>query len=519
MREENRINTVKVLQYMDVINNPPKSEEEEHKLSDTQKAILNRFRNAAQSNSYRDAKNWEDEAWGCFSAILIVFQYLTGAEEATNLIPLFRRFLKDKKLNPDPNKAIQGTYSEIFIFGESKYNIVKKEDPNLDAEDNFDIILEGCTEEDTVETVIRRIEPYVMKEKLLAFRDMAYRGFDVGSPLLNNCTKLYRAGARQIVFTGAPGTGKSYTSKKFAEYKIRAYMAKKYAENQNEAYLWNDEKLNTHVKTVQFHSGYDYSDFVEGLRPVQTAKNGEMTFVRLDGQFKAFCREILRAEDQNAPYFFIIDEINRADLSRVFGELMYCLDESKRSETERVQTQYSNLPTYQIDKDSGIAAKLDGDDCKDDYKDGFYIPENLCILATMNDIDRSVETFDFALRRRFKWIEAKANEEMEPGLLGMLAGKGASETKIKELAENAREMNRIIASKDSAGEKLRLTKDYHIGHAYFEKFDGKNLPDIWETQIEQILREYCRGRSKTEEVEAFIGKCHDELFPKEKNNR
>lgn len=204
--------------------------------------------------------------------------------------------------------------------------------------------------------MIRCLEPHVRPEAMAGFREMARRGFDVDlsfvpGPLWSKCERLHDAGAKQIVFTGAPGTGKTYTAYQFAKHTV-------------EGYFGNSNHLNTHIEIVQFHSSYDDSDFVEGLRPVETGENNEVTFRRLDGQFKAFCRKILKDIDCNAPYFFIIDEINRADLSRVFGELMFCLDESKRpvslldTAEKKVTTQYSNLPTYEVSKETGKAAPI-----------------------------------------------------------------------------------------------------------------------------------------------------------------
>lgn len=222
--------------------------------------------------------------------------------------------------------------------------------------------------------------------------------------------ELIKNGEKQIILTGAPGTGKTYTAKEVAK-----------------AFCGGDKKR---IKFVQFHSSYDYSDFVEGLRPVVLEKESEVqnkdgklirknfekttAFVRLDGTFKEFCRKA--ADDENKDnnsdeikYFFIIDEINRADLSKVFGELMYALEDGYRGEENKVQTQYRNLPVYEIDNSTGCAVRME----KDKFQDGFYIPNNVYIIGTMNDIDRSVEAFDFALRRRFQWITVKAINEID----------------------------------------------------------------------------------------------------------
>ena len=210
---------------------------------------------------------------------------------------------------------------------------------------------------------------------------------------------------RQIIFTGAPGTGKTYIAKKIAEELVADGLGAK---------LPNDKEY----EFVQFHPSYDYTDFVEGLRPIQQSTGSNIEFAKMDGIFKKFCREVVKlnekneenAEDSKLLYFFIIDEINRADLSKVFGELMYCLEKDKRGAENRVNTQYQNLPTYVYDKKNKQTEPIDSD--KDKFDDGFYIPENVVIIGTMNDIDRSVESMDFALRRRFEWKEFVVNQDL-----------------------------------------------------------------------------------------------------------
>ncbi|MBO5060770.1 MAG: AAA family ATPase [Clostridia bacterium] len=284
-----------------------------------------------------------------------------------------------------------------------------------------------------------------------------------------------QSGAKQVVFTGAPGTGKTYS--------VRKYVKRQVEENGGD------------YKFIQFHSSYDYSDFVEGLRPVMI--DSQMVFVRMDGVFKRFCRKA--ATDLSHTYYFIIDEINRADLSRVFGELMFSFEESYRGRDCLVETQYANLDTYVIaDSKAAILA----DDC---FKDGFYVPENVLLIGTMNDIDRSVEAFDFALRRRFKWIDIKANEVMESSLGSILGGKAGN------LAERVIAMNRVISEDGIFG----LGEAFHIGPAYFKEYDGteKSLIKIWENRVEPILREYTRGRNERNVAE-FIEDCRGKLFKK-----
>ena len=308
---------------------------------------------------------------------------------------------------------------------------------------------------------------------------------------IGHCIKTSRK--KNIIFTGAPGTGKTYS-------------VEKYVNEQNSEQLDSICSYSSrYFKFVQFHGSYDYTDFVEGLRPIERAD--QMVFVRMDGTFKALCREAAEAEQSamdeeiEAPiYYFVIDEINRAELSKVFGELMYCFE--KRGSEHKVQTQYHNLPTYG-ETENGIE-KLDNDI----FNDGFYVPENVVIIGTMNDIDRNVETFDFALRRRFDWIPIKANDFMETSLRSMLNDEKVS----KDLAQRAIRMNEVISGE--SGKRFGLNEDYHIGPAYFKDYDkaksmGENLDDIWKRNIESILREYLRGKNG---VDKFINDCHKALM-------
>lgn len=287
---------------------------------------------------------------------------------------------------------------------------------------------------------------------------------------------------KQVIFTGAPGTGKTYGVRKVVEDLCEG----------------NTERM----KFVQFHPSYDYTDFVEGLRPVKLEGDKETTFVRLDGIFKKFCR--IAATDQVNNYYFVADEINRADLSKVFGELMFGLEESKRG--KKFDTQYMNLPSYEVkdEVENKVKKKVAREIEEDVFADGFFIPENLYFIGTMNDIDRSVESFDFALRRRFRWVEIEADAIMETSLRDMLGKKdGITDDAIKELTKNVKALNETIENSD-----FGLTKAYHIGPAYFEGFNGENGEDIFVHRIEPLLREYTRGRD-SENVNNFIKACRD----------
>ena len=170
-----------------------------------------------------------------------------------------------------------------------------------------------------------------------------------------------------------------------------------------------------------------------------------------------------RLNGRNASFVFIIDEINRGELSKIFGELFFSIDPGYRGEKGRVATQYQNLVE-------------DGDA----FKDGFYVPENVYIIGTMNDIDRSVESMDFAIRRRFAWCEVTA-EDSANAMLG-------------DENDNRREYMKRV---NNALNKLGFSEAYHVGAAYFKDLnanDNQAVKDLWNYRLKSLLFEYLRGR-------------------------
>lgn len=174
--------------------------------------------------------------------------------------------------------------------------------------------------------------------------------------------------------------------------------------------------------------------------------------------------------NSNEPFVFIIDEINRGENSKIFGELFYSIDPGYRGEKGRVQTQYQNLVLE-----------------SDIFKNGFYVPENVYIIGTMNDIDRSVESMDFAMRRRFAWKEVLADESYEA---------------MKDLMTNSVEVKqRMFALNAAIADTPGLNKSYQIGAAYFLKLKeyGGDFDKLWDNHLKGLLYEYLRGNRDADE--------------------
>lgn len=392
---------------------------------------------------------------------------------------------------------------------------------------------------------------------------------ETSNPVSKYTRKLLSS--KNIILRGAPGTGKTYLARSIAAEIISDGRTCVFNE------LSDEEQLQ--LEFVQFHPSYDYTDFVEGLRPINDETNGQIGFELVPGVFKKFvclakeskmtggvdnfdeawskffevvndiqnddseatydiktltgkdmhlqaysnngmegvwekgkrgnyynkaqCYRIYQnkpgvpkggfdnyrravvkhlkdnfglknyvpkhEESKDVPFVFVIDEINRGEISKIFGELFFSIDPGYRGMKGAVKTQYASL--------------------HEDEEELFYIPDNVFIIGTMNDIDRSVENFDFAMRRRFRFIEIKAND---PDQLGMLSELDYYE----EAVERLEQLNDKISSVEG------LNEHYHIGPSYFLKLEelDSDFDLLWDDYLKPLLEEYVRGFLDEEEI-------------------
>jgi len=288
-----------------------------------------------------------------------------------------------------------------------------------------------------IRNIIEEKNPTVTTDFPAYTKELALKDLFIQEQDFDNIIKALKY-KKNIILQGPPGVGKTFYAKRFAYYLIGKKDPRK-------------------VKTTQFHQSYSYEDFIQGYKPTE-----EGTFTLKNGIFYEFCIKAQR--DPDNPYIFIIDEINRGNLSKIFGELMMLIESDKRGEENRV-----NL-TYQNESDL--------------Y---FYIPENLYLIGTMNTADRSLAMVDYALRRRFRFITLKP--EFNTNFSKYLANMGVSDEIIQKIITKIPQLNEIISSDSTLGE------GFTIGHSFFTPIERIENSKEWyktiiDNEIAPLLHEY-----------------------------
>ena len=272
---------------------------------------------------------------------------------------------------------------------------------------------------------------------------------------------------KNIILYGPPGVGKTHNYQRLISSIEEGKSLKDIFEiiKKNDKVKLNNETYKNienegRVKFLTFHQSYSYEDFIEGFRP-----NEEGKIELQDGIFKKICKEA--SENKDNKYYLIIDEINRGNISKIFGELITLIEEDKRDNYE-VILPYSKKP--------------------------FKIPSNIFIIGTLNSTDKSIATIDIALRRRFTFIKMLPNPKL-------------ANPKAKKLMEK---LNEFI--------KNNLSEDYQIGHSYFMR-DDLDLEFVIEYKIKPLIEEYFYGDDeKIEEAMKIITDLMNEEITETINN-
>ena len=300
---------------------------------------------------------------------------------------------------------------------------------------------------------------------------------------IRNTEELLRTGNQAIILWGPPGTSKTYT----AEMLVKSMLETEKLEDVK----FPKQSDKGCYELVQFHPNYAYEDFIGGIAPKVTGDT--LAYTLKEGVFKKFCDEANKEENKNKKYIFIIDEINRADLSSVFGELLYALE--KRG-------QGVSIPNF----------------TENDYK--FVIPQNVYLIGTMNNVDKSLVSFDLALRRRFSFVKMMPDLSV---LDTMLTGYSVSED-----VTNSVEVENLVAyigrcedlnNRIRTSQTLGLNENYQIGQAYFMKIKdflpqiedkGKviittlELEKLWEYHLLPLIEEYLGARADETDIKSKL---------------
>lgn len=297
-----------------------------------------------------------------------------------------------------------------------------------------------------------------------------------------NAKTIADADNPNVIMYGPPGTGKTYSVVKSLDFVSQGDSSR--------------------YEILQFHPSFTYEDFIEGIKPKGVSKDGNIRFELVNGVFKNFCINAKKniEENTNNPekiktFYFVVDEINRANLSSVFGETLSLLEKDYRhdgkSSKNLIKTQYSSLIEDLIkedDKYKSLAYTIDNGKVK------FGVPENVFFIGMMNDVDKSIDAFDLALRRRFKWIRKDCDYEVIEEETRFKCKENFSN--IAQYIKACEKLNSYISN------DLGLGKSYEFGHSFFMKMRDiakrkeitqHNLETLFNLYLRPTLKEYLRA--------------------------
>lgn len=276
-----------------------------------------------------------------------------------------------------------------------------------------------------------------------------------------------------VILYGPPGTGKTYSVTQSLDFVCQGDRSR--------------------YEFIQFHPSFTYEDFIEGIK-AKGVQDGNIKFELTDGIFKKFCKKA--KNDPENDYYFVVDEINRANLSSVFGETLLCLEKDYRHDVKTTdisglyKTQYSALIEDMIENGAS-------EDLAYHYENGnayFGVPKNVFFIGMMNDVDKSIDAFDLALRRRFKWIRKDCDYEVIEQ--NTRFRNGDKFKNIESYLKCCNALNHYISK------ELNLGKSYEFGHSFFMKIgsisklkeiSSKNLDELFNLHLRPTLKEYLRA--------------------------
>ena len=455
------------------------------------------------------------ENFGCRpqEVVLNKIYYLFNMKKPdTELIPIF----KDKSLD----NVIALFYGETEKTWEAKSKIIYEQFAGfLDQNQNKNLNLYTIptlseSDKNKVEyvTIENGLEPTARNLfKSYCFGCFFWSTLENKGGISDKIDALILRGDKNIILTGAPGTGKTFACQSYAREQVCNFIDNlKTVDGNDQSSSFTTDYF---IKTVQFHPGYDYSDFIEGIRPIRPKRpkrddsdsdGSTIYYDRKDGIFKNFCKQVVNFNknpkydnlSKSVKFFFIIDEINRGEVSKIFGEAFSMIENDKRAPidiesekvTNKVDTQYSSLI----------------EDENDPFQQGFYIPENVYILATMNEIDRSLEAMDFAFRRRFSWLTVEVQDTLNEIIVNSVLDDCTNSVSsyMSEIEYSFNELNELI--------KNNLGPDYMLGGSYLtslknsSKTSVKTLKEeLWNNHLEPIIKDYIKGsEGKIEDYKA-----------------